>query len=90
MRCKFDLRKSRVVHGKHGISLERAQEVFDQVYVVDQKSDDPEQYRAIGWCQGVLWSVIFEIREDRQGEYYYLVTAWKATTQEEGNYAESC
>jgi uncharacterized DUF497 family protein len=89
MRCKFDPRKSRSVEARHGISLEQAQEVFDQVYVVDQKNDDPEQFRAIGWCRGGLWSVIFEIRRDRIGEYYHLITAWKATMQEERYYAEN-
>ena len=55
----------------------------------DRKSDDPEQYRAIGWCGGELWSVIYEVRQDQQGEYHYLITAWKATTHEEEIYAEN-
>jgi len=46
------------------------------------RSDDPEQYRAIGWVKGVLFSVIYEIREDDDGEYYHLVTLWKSTKQE--------
>ncbi len=75
---------------KHGISLEQAQEVFDQIYLVDRKSDNPEQYRAIGWCRGSLWSVIFEIRHDREGEYYHLITAWQATQWEEQHYAQNC
>ena len=62
-----------------------AQEIFDQTYIVDQKNDDPEQFRAIGWCLGRLCSVIFEIRHDSRGEYYHLVTAWKATREEEEN-----
>ncbi len=66
-----------------------AQEIFDQAYLVDQKSDDPEQFRAIGWCLGRLSSVIFEIRHDANGEYYYLITAWKATKEEERSYAEN-
>ena len=37
-------------------------EIFDQAYLVDQKNDDPEQFRAIGWCCGRLCSVIFETR----------------------------
>jgi hypothetical protein len=49
--------------------LVEAQEIFDQVYLVDQRSDDPEQFRAIGWCRGRLCSVIFEIRHDAEGEY---------------------
>jgi uncharacterized DUF497 family protein len=89
MRCKFDQEKSRSVKRKHGISLEQAEEIFDQVYLVDQKSDDPEQFRAIGWCSGCLCSVIFEIRYDSEGQYYRLVTAWKATKEEQQIYAEN-
>jgi len=89
MRFDFDPEKSRDVKRKHGVSLKEAQEIFDQVYIVDQKNDDPEQLRAIGWSQGRLCSVIFEIRHDSEGEYYHLVTAWSATKQEEQIYAEN-
>jgi uncharacterized DUF497 family protein len=88
MRFQFDAVKNQDVLKKHGVSLEEAQEIFDQMYLVDQKSDDPEQFRAIGWSKGRLCSVIFEIRHDADGEYYRLVTAWKATRQEEQAYAK--
>jgi uncharacterized DUF497 family protein len=89
MRFDFDEEKSRDVGRKHGVSLKDAQDIFDQVYIVDQKNDDPEQFRAVGWCRGRLCSVIFEIRNDSEGEYYHLVTAWKSTEQEEQSYAEN-
>jgi uncharacterized DUF497 family protein len=89
MRVWFDRSKSREVKRKHGVSLKEAQEIFDQVYLVYQKNDDPEQFRAIGWCRGRLCSVIFEIRHDAEGEYYHLVTAWKATIEEEQSYAKN-
>lgn len=89
MRFDFDEKKSHLVKSKHGVSLEEAQEIFDQVHVIDQKRDDPEQFRAIGWCGGCLCSVIFEIRHDDNGEYYRLITAWKATREEEKSYAEN-
>jgi uncharacterized DUF497 family protein len=89
MRFEFDREKSRDVKRKHGVSLKEAQEIFDQVYLVDQKNDDPEQFRAIGWCRGRLCSVIFEIRHDTEGEYYHLVTAWNATQEEEQSYAKN-
>ena len=88
MRFQFDAEKNREVLRKHGVSLEEAQEIFDQAYLVDRKSDDPEQFRAIGWAGGRLCSVIFEIRKDTAGELYRLTTAWKATRQEEEAYAE--
>jgi uncharacterized DUF497 family protein len=86
MRFQFDKAKSRTVRYKHGVSLEEAQEIFDQAHLVDEKNDDPEQFRAIGWCQGRLCSVVFEIRHDA---YYHLVTAWRATKEEEQLYAEN-
>jgi uncharacterized protein len=89
MRFEFDPAKSEDVRRRHGISLMEAQEIFRQVYVVDQKSDDPEQFRAVGWCRGRLCSVIFEIRHDAEGQYYHLVTAWKATREEQQSYAEN-
>ncbi|HEY1947535.1 MAG TPA: BrnT family toxin [Bryobacteraceae bacterium] len=89
MRFEFDRTKSRIVKQKHGISLEEARQIFDQTYLVDQKNDDPEQFRAIGWCRGTLCSVICVIRHDEEGEYYHLVTAWKATKEEEQSYAEN-
>ena len=64
-------------------------EIFDQAYLVDRKNDDPEQFRVIGWSRGRLCAVIFEMRRDADGEYYHLVTAWKATEQEEQSYAEN-
>ncbi|HXM41457.1 MAG TPA: BrnT family toxin [Bryobacteraceae bacterium] len=89
MRFQFDGEKSREVKRKHGVSLLEAQEIFDQAYLADQKSDDPEQFRAIGWCRGLLCSVIFEVRHDAAGEFYHLVTAWKATKEEAQSYAEN-
>jgi uncharacterized DUF497 family protein len=89
MRFDFDPEKSREVKRKHGVSLEEAKEVFDQVFLVDRKRDDPKQFRAIGWSRGRLCAVIFEVRHDENGEFYHLVTAWKATRQEEQSYAEN-
>lgn len=88
MRLRFDARKNRELKRKHGVSLEEAQDIFDQTYLLDKKNDEPEQFRAIGWCGGRLGSVIFEVRRDRDGQYYHLITAWKATKQEEQAYAK--
>lgn len=60
MRFEFDEAKNRLVKRKHGISLKEAQQIFEQTYIVDQRSDEPEQLRAIGWCGGRLCSVILK------------------------------
>ena len=64
------------------------QEVFAHAYYLDQCSDLPEQYRGIGWVGERLYAVIFEVREDKESEYYHLVTLWKATKEEEELYEE--
>jgi hypothetical protein len=56
---------------------------------VDRRSDNPEQFRAIGWSRGLLCSVIFEVGSDPEGDHYHLITAWKATRQEEEAYAKN-
>ncbi|MGH9334626.1 MAG: hypothetical protein ACRD21_12855, partial [Vicinamibacteria bacterium] len=80
MRFKFDEAKSESLrrNPKRGIGFEEAQEIWTHPFYLDQRSDLPEQLRAIGWVKGDLYSVIFEIRIDVEGEYHHLVTLWKA------------
>lgn len=55
---------------------------------MDQRSDLPAQYRAIGWVGDRLYALIFEVRDDEEGEFYHFVTLWKATKQEQRLYEE--
>ncbi len=91
MRFDFDPRKSQRLrkNPKRGIGFEEALAIFDRPYYLDQRSDLPEQYRAIGWVGQHLYSLIFEIRKDDEGEFYHLVTLWRATREEERIYAEN-
>ena len=88
MRFEFDAKKNATLrrNPRRRIGFEEAQEVWRHPYYIDQRSDAPEQYRVIGWVGGRLYSVIFECREDRRGEYYHLVTLWKATKEEKALY----
>jgi uncharacterized DUF497 family protein len=91
VRFKFDKRKSAVLKSnpRRGIGFEEAQEIFRHPYYLDQRQDLPRQHRAIGWVSGRLYSVILEIRKDKGGEYYHLVTLWKATREEQMLYEEN-
>lgn len=91
MRFRFDPDKSQQLrrNPKRGIGFQEVQEVWTHPYYLDQRSEVPEQYRAIGWVSGTLYSVIFEIREDGEGEYYHLVTLWKSTREEKRLYEEN-
>jgi uncharacterized DUF497 family protein len=91
MRFHFDPRKSQRLreNPRRGIGFEEAQKIFARPYYLDQRLDASEQYRAIGWVGERLYSLIFEMREDEEGEFYHLVTLWKSTREEEELYAEN-
>ena len=91
MRFSFDIRKSKRLRAnpKRGIGFEEAQELFSQPYWLDQRSDVPEQYVAVGRVGERLYSVILEFREDEQGEILHLVTLWKSTKEEIRLYEEN-
>jgi len=84
VRLRFSKAKSEALrkNPKRRIGFEQAQEIFSHPYYEDQRSDDPVQYRAIGWVKGKLYSLVFEVRADQRGEYYHLVTLWRATNEE--------
>lgn len=91
MRFSFDPRKSNRLRAnrKRGIGFEEVREVFSRPYWLDQRCDVPEQYLAIGWVGDRLYSVVFEYREDDEGEIVHLVTLWKSTKEEIQLYEES-
>jgi uncharacterized DUF497 family protein len=89
MRFHFDERKSGRLRAnpKEASDLKRRRK-FSRTDTTLTVSDLPEQYRAIGWVGEQLYTVIFEVRQDEEGEYYHLVTLWKATKQEQQLYGE--
>lgn len=91
MRFSFAPRKSQRLrtNPKRGIGFEEAIELFEQPYWLDQRNDCPLQYLAIGWVRGQLYSVIFEIRQDHEGEITHLVTLWRSTREEIRLYEEN-
>ena len=74
---------------KRGIGFEEVREIWNHPYYEDYRRDDPEQFRVIGWVGGVLYSLIYEVRYDEDGEYFRLVTLWKSTKQEEELYGQN-
>ena len=90
MRFDFDPAKSAKLrtNPKRGIGFEEAQEIFSRPFYLDDRLDLSEQLRAIGWVGQRLYTLIFEVRQDEEGEFYRLVTLWKATREEQELYAE--
>lgn len=84
MRFKWDENKNKTLinDSRRGLSFERVKGLFDLPYFLDQKNEDPEQFRAIGFVDGKLITLIFELREDDIGSFYHFVTYWPSTKAE--------
>lgn len=91
MRFRFDLRKRKRLRAnpRRGIGPEEARELFSRPYWLDRRSDVPERFLAVGWVGDRLHSVIFEIRQDEEGEVLHLVTLWRSTKEEIRLYEEN-
>jgi uncharacterized DUF497 family protein len=91
LRFSVDSGKSKRLRAnpRRGIGFEVAQELFTRPYWLDQRSDVPKQYVAFGWVGDRMYSVIFEIWEDEEGEILYLVTLWRSTKEEVRSYEEN-
>ena len=84
LRFHFDVRKDRKLRKDptRGIGFAEAEEIFRHRYYLSYRCDDPEQFCATGWVKGRLYSLVYEIRSDVEGEFYHLITLWKATKEE--------
>ena len=60
MRFKFDRRKNEKLKRdpRRKIGFDEVQEIWNDYHYVDRRSDDPEQFRAIGWVKGKLYSAM--------------------------------
>lgn len=88
MRIEWDEDKRRLVLAKRGIDFAELRGLFNLPYLEDQRRDDPEQHRIIGFTGGTLTTCIVEYREDELGELIWVVTAWRSTAQEEHAYEQ--
>ena len=86
MQIRWDEPKRQRVMQQRQIDLARLDALLTLPYLEDQRRDDPEQYRLIGFIEGRLVTYIVEYREDENGAYMWVVTAWHATAQEERAY----
>ncbi len=79
----WDDEKSAKLKRERGFSLSDAAEVLLGQCVERTKNDEPWQGIAIGYAQGELLTLVYEIRENEEGiSYYWLITYWPSTKSE--------
>lgn len=86
MRLRWEDNKHQQILSKRHIDFADFEDLLYLPYVEDQRSDNPEQYRIIGFAAGKITTFIVEYREDEVGELIWIVTAWKSTKQERETY----
>ena len=88
MRFHFDERKSRSLRRNPNVeSVSRRYRRY--FFIPTTPISAPISPFNTALSAGRLYSVIFEIREDAEGEFYHLVTLWKATPAERKVYEEN-
>jgi uncharacterized DUF497 family protein len=88
MRVKWDETKRKKVLAERDIDFGSLSDLLYTPYIEDQRSEEPEQYRIIGFANGKLTTFIVEYRLDEIGEYIWAITAWKSTKEERKNYEQ--
>ena len=88
MRIRWDEKKRQWVLKRRRIDFATLGDLLSLPYLEDQRSDDPEQYRVIGFVKGKVMTFIIEYREDNLGEFIWIVTAWNSTATEKQAYAQ--
>jgi uncharacterized DUF497 family protein len=88
VRIRWDEKKRQWVLKRRRIDFAALSDLLCLPYLEDQRSDDPEQYRIIGFVRGEVTTFIIEYREDEFGEFLWVVTAWHSTTTEKQAYAK--
>ena len=88
MRIQWDEAKRQQTLTKRDIDFSQLNDLLYKPYIEDQRSEQPEQYRIIGFAEGNLTTFIVEYRVDEVGDYIWVVTAWKSTRQERKSYEE--
>jgi uncharacterized DUF497 family protein len=88
VRIRWDEKKRQWVLKRRRIDFAALGDLFCRPYLEDQRSDDPEQYRVIGFAGGRITTFIIEYRTDELGEFVWVVTAWNSTAAERQAYAQ--
>lgn len=88
MRIQWNEAKRQRVLAERDINFAQLNDLLYRPYIEDQRSEQPEQYRIIGFVDGKLTTFIVEYRVDEVGEYIWVVTAWNSTRQECRSYEE--
>lgn len=88
MRIRWDEAKRQRVLAERDIDFAQLNDLLYRPYIEDQRSEQPEQYRIVGFADGKLMTFIVEYRVDGVGEYLWVVTAWRSTKQERKSYEE--
>ena len=89
MRIQWDEAKRQRVLTERDIDFTQLNDLLYKPYIEDQRSEQPEQYRIVGFADGTLTTFIVEYRVDEVGDYIWVVTAWKSTKQECKSYEET-
>ena len=89
MDISFDREKDRQLQKRRGKSFVDIVALLETPHVVRENQNYDDQFQAIGWIEGVLYTLVYEIFEEDQGTLLWLVNFWPSTRSEREHYEEN-
>jgi uncharacterized DUF497 family protein len=88
VRFDWDDLKSETVKAKRGLSFDELLPLFKTDYLLEGNKFYEDQFLAIGFLGTEMITVVFESREDEEGEFVWIITYWRSTKSERMRYAK--
>lgn len=68
MRIRWDEAKRQQILAERDIDFAHLNDLLYTPYIKDQRSEQPEQYRIVGFAEGKLTTFVVEYRVDKVGD----------------------
>ena len=72
---------------KRGYSFRHVTTVLENEIGGGILCDIPEQFLSIGFLNNKMISIVYEVREDDEGQFTWIITYWKTTKEEIKRYS---
>jgi len=95
MKFEWDINKEKINIKKHGVTFEQASYVFSDIYALsrfdDEHSEDEDRWVLLGRSLNETILVVVHTFRDKNGEEYTrIISARKATKNEQKAYNKRC
>ena len=89
MDVSFDREKDQELQRRRGKGFADIVALLGKPHAVRENETYDNQFQAIGWVEGTLYTLIFEIFEEDEGGLLWLINFWPSTKSEREYYEQT-